>query len=117
MNPSQNESANTESSAEIQWQHPVETGGRGISISSYTVNVFDDAGHQILSTSVSGNVSTFNITGLEYNRAYNAEITAINSCGFSSPAATLTVMIKARGQFIAPTGASSFKLGHCGTVV
>ena len=53
VNLGQNESANTESSAVVQWQSPEETGGRGISISSYAVTVSDDAGHQIMPKSVS----------------------------------------------------------------
>ena len=51
MNLIQDESANTESSAVIQWQSPEETGGREISI--YTVTVSGVPGHEILSESVS----------------------------------------------------------------
>ena len=95
-------SANTESSAVVQWQSPEETGGRGISISSYTVTVSDDAGRQIMSESVSddGRDGAFShtISGLDYNTVYGVEVTAINSCGDTSQPATTSVFIVAGGQ-------------------
>ena len=100
MNLDEDESAITESSAVVQWQSPEETGGRGISISSYTVTVSDDAGHQIMSESVSddGRDGAFshNISGLEYNTVYGVKVTAINSCGFTSQSATTSVFIEAK---------------------
>ena len=102
MNLSQIVSANTESSAVVQWQSPEETGGRGISISSYTVTVSDDAGRQIMSESVSddGRDGAFShtISGLDYNTVYGVEVTAINSCGDTSQPATTSVFIVAGGQ-------------------
>ena len=102
MNLSQIVSANTESSAVVQWQSPEETGGRGISISSYTVTVSDDAGHQIMSESVSddGRDGAFShtISGLDYNTVYGVEVTATDSCGDTSPPATTSVFIEARGM-------------------
>ena len=52
VNLSQIVSANTESSAVVQWQPPEETVGRGINISNYTVTVSNSTGHQIMSESV-----------------------------------------------------------------
>ena len=85
----------------MQWQSPEETGGRGISISSYTVTVSDDAGHQIISESVSDDdrengAFSHTISGLDYNTVYGVEMTAINSCGDTSQPATTSVFIEAR---------------------
>ena len=84
----------------MQWQSPEETGGRGISISSYTVTVSDDA--EIMSESVSddGRDGAFShtISGLDYNTVYGVEVTAINSCGFTSQPAATSVFIEAGGQ-------------------
>ena len=103
MNLSQRVSANTESSAVVQWQSPEETGGRGISISNYTVTVSDDAGHQIMSESVSydGRDGVFSrtISGLDYNTVYGVEVTGF--CGNTSQPANTSVFIEAKGQFIA----------------
>ena len=102
MNLDEDESAITESSAVVQWQSPEETGGRGISISSYTVTVSDDAGHQIMSESVSddGRDGAFShtISGLDYNTVYGVEVIVNNHCGLTSQPATTTVSIEARGQ-------------------
>ena len=103
LNLDENESAVTESSAVVQWQSPEETGGRGISISSYRVTFSDDDGHQIMSENVSddGRDGAFShiISGLDYNTVYGVEVTAINSCGFVSPPANTSVFIEAKGQF------------------
>ena len=102
MNLGQIVSAITESSAVVQWQSPEETGRRGISISSHAVTVYDDAGHQIMSESVSddGRDGAFShtISGLDYNTMYGVEVTAINSCGFTSQPATTSVFIEEKGQ-------------------
>ena len=76
----------------MQWQAPEETGG--VSISTYTVTV--DVEAMMVSQNVSGNMLTYNISGLEYNTDYEVEVTAINSCGIPSQPATTTVFIDAR---------------------
>ena len=82
-------SANTESSAVIQWQPPLYTGGRLI---RYTVTANGQT------ESVSGDEFTYNITGLDVNTDYTVEVTAVNSCGLESEPATITVNIEARGE-------------------
>ena len=95
MNLVQNDAANTESSAVVQWQAPEETGG--VSISTYTVTV--DVDGRIMSQNVSGN-----------NTPYDVEVTAINSCGIPSQPATTTVFIDARGQWNILTNLTEFAL-------
>ena len=82
-------SANTESSAVIQWQSPLYTGGP---IIRYTVTANGQT------ESVSGDVFTYTITGLDVNTDYSVEVTAINSCGLESEPANVTVNIEARGK-------------------
>ena len=81
-----NVSANTESSAVIQWQSPLYTGGRLI---RYTVTANGQT------ESVSGDVFTYTITGLDVNTDSIVEVTAVNSCGLESEPATVTVIIQA----------------------
>ena len=81
--------ANTESSAVIQWQSPLYTGGP---IIRYTVTANGQT------ESVSGNVFTYTITGLDVNTNYSVEVTAVNSCGLESEPANVTVNIEARGK-------------------
>ena len=81
-------SANTESSAVIQWQPPLYTGG---SVINYTVTANGQT------ESVSGDVFTYTITGLDVNTDYSVEVTAVNSCGLESEPATVTVIIQTRG--------------------
>ena len=82
-------SANTESSAVIQWQSPLYTGGP---IISYTVTANGQT------VSVSGNVFTYTITGLDVNTYYSVEVTAVNSCGLESEPVHVTVNIEASGK-------------------
>ena len=72
----------------IQWQSPLYTGGP---IIRYTVTANGP------STSVSGNVFTYTITGLDVNTDYSVEVTAVNSCGLESEPANVIVNIEARG--------------------
>ena len=72
----------------FQWQSPLYTGGP---IIRYTVTA---NGH---TESVSGDVFTYTITGLDFNTDYNVEVTAVNSCGLESEPANVTVNIEARG--------------------
>ena len=90
--------ANTQSasSAVIQWQSPLYTGGP---IIRYTVTVNGQ------STSVGGDVFTYTITGLDVNIDNSIEVTAVNSCGLESEPANVTVNIEARGN--------RQKVGHC----
>ena len=81
--------ANTVSSAVIQWQSPLYTGGP---IIRYTVTVNGQT------ASVSGDVFTYTITGLDVNTDYSVEVTAVNSCGLESEPANITVNIEARGK-------------------
>jgi hypothetical protein len=86
-----NVSANTESSAVIQWQSPNNTGGNNISIINY-IMVTDNG----QTASVSGDVFTYTITGLDFNTDHIVEVTAVNSCGLKSEPAIVTVNIVAR---------------------
>ena len=95
VNLVQNDAANTESSAVVQWQAPEETGG--VSISTYTVTV--DVDGSIMSQNISGNMFTHTIFGLDYNTEYDVEVTTINSCGIRSQPTTTTVFIDARGKW------------------
>ena len=81
--------ANTESSAVIQWQSPLYTGGP---IIRYRINASTGQ-----TESVSGDVFTYTITGLDFNTDYSVEVTAVNSCGLESEPANVTVNIEARG--------------------
>ena len=83
-------STNTESSAVIQWQSPLYTGGP---IIRYRINASTGQ-----TESVSGDVFTYTITGLDVNTGYSVEVTAINSCGLESEPANVTVNIEARGK-------------------
>ena len=83
-------SANTESSAVIQWQSPLYTGGSGISIISYMITANGQT------TPVSSNEFTYTITGLDVNTNYSVEVISVNSCLESEPA-TVTVNIEAKG--------------------
>ena len=87
-------SANTESSAVIQWQSPLYTGGDDISIMKY--NIVTDNGQP---KTVDGNVFTYTITGLRFNTDHIVEVTAVNSCGLESEPAIVTVNIEARGIY------------------
>ena len=82
-------SANTESSAVIQWQPPLYTGGTVI---RYTVTANGQT------ESVSGDVFTYTITGLDVNTDYTVEVTAVNSYGLESEPANATVNIQARSE-------------------
>ena len=86
-------SANTETSAVVQWESPALTGGSGVTISEYRVTV-DGGMTQTVSHDDSGGVFTATIIVPEY---YNVSATAINSCGLSSRPATTNVFIEARG--------------------
>ena len=77
------------SSAVIQWQAPLYTGG---SIVEYTVT-----GSNGQNESISGDMFNYTITGLEINTNYSFQVTAVNSCGLKSKPANVTVNIKARG--------------------
>ena len=76
------------SSAVIQWQPPLYTGG---GIFSYTITA---NGHN---DSVSGDVLTYTITGLDFNTNYSIKVTAVNLCGLKGEANSVTVNIEARG--------------------
>lgn len=81
--------ANTVSSAVIQWQAPLYTGG---SIIGYTV-----IGRNGQNESISGDIFNYTITGLDINTNYSFQVTAVNSCGLKSKPANVTVIIMARG--------------------
>jgi hypothetical protein len=100
-----NVSANTESSAVIQWQSPNNTGGNNISIINY-IMVTDNG----QTASVSGDVFTYTITGLDFNTDHIVEVTAVNSCGLKSEPAIVTVNIEAR---VAPVPALLPTELHC----
>ena len=91
----QNMSFTTESSAMIQWQSPLFTGGGGVVIMSYNITVNGET----VNVQVHGRNGTFtyNITGLVYNTNYSVTVTAINSCGQESQPTYTTVFIKAIG--------------------
>jgi hypothetical protein len=93
--------ANTESSAVIQWQSPLYTGGPVI---NYTVTANGQT------ESVSGDVFTYTITGLDFNTDHIVEVTAVNSCGLKSEPAIVTVNIEAR---VPPTPALLPTVLHC----
>ena len=85
-----NASANTASSTVFQWQPPLYTGG-------LIVNYRITANGQ--STSVSGDVFNYTITGLDFNTDYSVEVTAVNSCSLESePASVIVNIIEARGK-------------------
>ena len=84
-----NASANTDSSAVIQWQRPLYTGGL---IINYRITANGQP------TSVSGDVFNYTITGLDFNTDYSVEVTAVNSCSLESEPANVTVNIEARGK-------------------
>ena len=88
--PHHDVSANTESSAVIQWQSPLYTGGP---IIRYTINASTGQ-----TEAISGDVFTYTITGLDVNTDYIVEVTAVNSCGLESEPANVTVNIEARGK-------------------
>ena len=92
---SQNVSANTETSAVVQWRSPTMTGGSGVNIREYTVTV-DGGMTQNVSHDDSGSVFNATITVPDFNTSYSVSVTAINSCGLSSQPATTTVSIEAR---------------------
>ena len=75
-------SANTASSAVIQWQSPLYTGGP---IIRYIINASNGQ-----TASVSGDVFTDTIAGLDFNTDYS---------GHESKPANVTVNIEARGIF------------------
>ena len=85
-------SANTETSAVVQWGSPAITGGSGATISEYTVTV-DGQVYQTISHHDGRDVFTTIITGLDYNTRYTVNVSAINSCGLSSEPATTEVFI------------------------
>ncbi|CAI8017197.1 hypothetical protein GBAR_LOCUS10484, partial [Geodia barretti] len=80
-------SANTETSAVVQWRSPAMTGGTGVTISEYRVTV-EGGMTQTVSHDDSEGVFTATITVPEYNTSYSVSVTAINSCGLSSQPAT-----------------------------
>ena len=96
MRLSQDVSASTETSAVVQWESPILTGGSGVSITGYTVTV---DGQMFQTVSHDGReIFTTNITELDYNKRYNVAITTSNSCGFSSSPTNTSVFIEARGK-------------------
>ena len=93
---SQDASANTETSAVVEWRSPATTGGSGINISEYTVTI-DGQVSQTVSHDDSRDIFNVTIPVLEFNTNYSVSVTAINSCGLSSQPATTDVSIQARG--------------------
>ena len=96
---SQDASANTETSAVVEWRSPATTGGSGITISEYTVTI-DSQVSQTVSHDDSRDVFTVTIPVRQYNTTYSVSVTAINSCGLSSQPATTDVSIEARGVYV-----------------
>jgi hypothetical protein len=86
-------SANTETSAVVQWRSPAMTGGNGVNISEYRVTVAGVV-TQTVSHDDSGDVFTANITVSDFNTNYSVSVTAINSCGLSSQPANTTVVVR-----------------------
>ena len=73
----------------IRWNTPSITGGNGISLSEYKI-MSSDNGLSLI-TAVNGDMLYYNITGLDYNTNYGAEVTVINSCGLESIPTNVTV--------------------------
>ncbi len=73
----------------IQWQPPADDGGD--TISGYTVSV-----PGVMSEAV-GNVTSYEVTGLEVNVDYSVEVYATNCAGNGTPA-TLDLRIDATGR-------------------
>ena len=94
MELSQVVSANTETSAVVQWRSPATTGGNGVPISDYRVTV-----DGVMTPTVSGDVFTATIDVPQFNKNYSVSVTAINSCGLPSQPANTTVFIEARGMY------------------
>ena len=95
INLHQNELANTESSAVVQWEPPFFNGNSTI---RYTVTVNCQISQSVRHEDADNIVFPHNISGLIYNTEYNVSVTAINSCGLSSEPANTSVFIDARGQ-------------------
>ena len=80
----------------VQWESPLETGASGVYISEYTVTVDGNSTESV--TDDGRDVFTHTISGLEYNREYEVNVTAIDSCGLSSRSVSTYVFIEARGM-------------------
>ena len=89
----QDPSVNTESSAVIRWSAPTSSGGEGVPIMSYVVTANGE------NQTVIGANNAYTISGLEYNTNYSVLVTAVNSCGLQSEAASVRVYIEAKGQY------------------
>ena len=74
----------------IKWQPPPYTGGNGNL--RYRVNASNGQ-----TSSVSGDMFTYTINGLQVNTTYHVEVTAVNSCDQESEPATVTVHIEDEG--------------------
>ena len=55
-------------------------------------------GQSTLVSAVGSDLLNRTITGLDYNTVYDVSVTALNSCGLDSEAATVVVNIEARGK-------------------
>ena len=82
-------SANTESSATIQWS----SGDSGIT--SYLVRV--DAQMVTVHNPSNAMVLTYVVSWLKYNTYYSVEVMTVDKCGLESEPTTVIVNISARG--------------------
>lgn len=89
-------SANTESSAMIQWSSAINDGSK-MPITSYLVTNNDDLTSIVVNPSNS-TVVVHRVYGLKYNTHYIVKVEAVDICGLQSEPATVTVNILARGQ-------------------
>ena len=92
----------TEAGVTIQWEQPEEDGGAPVK--EYTVSVKEESKKKFKQiATVSATETSFTITELQEDKAYEVQVLAVNEAGPSKKAATLKEPIKV------PTRTVSFK--------
>ena len=87
----------TSPSTTIAWDRPIYSGGMEIFIQKYIIKIPDID----YSEEESGTVYTHNIVSadLMFNKLYDVEVSAINTCSIESDPANISVNIEANSKF------------------
>ena len=77
--------------ATLEWTPPTDTGGEGVKIDHYIVNVTGPGGYTCPPDQCNVTTPFTTITGLQYNTSYTVTVRAVNCAGVGIPSAPETL--------------------------
>ena len=77
--------------ATLHWTSPTDTGGQGVDIKMYLVDVIGPAGYTCPSDQCNVTTTNTTITGLLCNTSYTVTVRAVNCRGVSAPSQAIEI--------------------------